>query len=379
MYMEVANQNSKSSLSTLIKHLEENETTLLTEWENQIIVDPEDPSKEKVRQNGYLMYQLTKKTLFNEITESEIEELANKIALERIEAHINIGDFVYNVNIGRSVVIDYMLRANIDASKLRVYVKKVNSQFDEFCYHAVSIYTDIKSKELNEKDGIISQTHRDKLVVLGQMSASFVHEFRNPLTSIIGFNKLLRQEYPDMKYLDIIQLELDQLKFRITQFLHTSKIDMINVKEPFILYDLLDDILNFLYPSIVDTDVSLKLNIDQTIEIKANKDELKQVFLNILMNSIDAVQQREKPRIVIVEASKSENDHIVISIVNNGPIIPKEVQQTIFEPFFTTKEVGTGIGLYVCNNIIEKHNGRLTCQSTHEMTTFTIEIPINLD
>ncbi|MBP3951354.1 GHKL domain-containing protein [Bacillus sp. YZJH907-2] len=377
--MEVANQNSKSSLSTLIKHLEEHETTLLTEWENQIIVDPEDPSKEKVRQNGYLMYQLTKKTLFNEITESEIEELANKIALERIEANINIGDFVYNVNIGRSAVIDYMLRANIDASKLRVYVKKVNSQFDEFCYHAVSIYTDIKSKELNEKNGIINQTHRDKLVVLGQMSASFVHEFRNPLTSIIGFNKLLRQEYPDMKYLDIIQLELDQLKFRITQFLHTSKIDMINVKEPFILYDLLDDILNFLYPSIVDTDVSLKLNIDQTIEIKANKDELKQVFLNILMNSIDAVQQREKPRIVIVEASKSENGHIVISIVNNGPIIPQEVQQTIFEPFFTTKEVGTGIGLYVCNNIIEKHNGRLTCQSTHEMTTFTIEIPINLD
>jgi signal transduction histidine kinase len=111
------------------------------------------------------------------------------------------------------------------------------------------------------------------------------------------------------------------------------------------------------------------------IKIEANKDQIKQVFLNILLNSIDAVKQKDKPRKVVVSCQK-EDEEIIVNISNNGPIIPHDTLNTIFEPFYTTKELGTGIGLFVCKNIIEKHNGDLVCQSDDRKTTFSIHLPI---
>jgi nitrogen-specific signal transduction histidine kinase len=71
------------------------------------------------------------------------------------------------------------------------------------------------------------------------------------------------------------------------------------------------------------------------------------------------------------------NSFIQISIGNNGPMIPEEHQKTIFEPFFTTKKLGTGLGLFVCTEIIEKHKGVLTCKSTCDQTTFSILLPLD--
>ncbi|KHF41950.1 histidine kinase N-terminal domain-containing protein [Halalkalibacter okhensis] len=360
----------------VIDFLEKNESDFITLWQEQIILDQADVHKEKVKENGYLMYALIKNTLLDTVTEDDVQQLAYKVAKERVEANINIGDFVYNVNLGRSLLIKFVLQSDVSRTQLAAIIDQINTQFDQFCYHAVTKYTEIKNTELEEKKLFINQTHKDKLAILGQMSSSFVHEFRNPLTSIIGFNKLLRTEYPNIKYLDIIELELDQLKFRITQFLHTSKLDFIeNPKEIVILNDLLDEILNFLYPSIVDSDVQISTDIDPTIKIEAHKDEIKQVFLNVLFNSIDAVIQREKPRIIHLTCYLDAK-RVVIEVSNNGPMIPLEVQETIFEPFYTTKELGTGIGLFVCRKIIEKHLGELTCFSDEHKTTFCIHLPI---
>ncbi|MCL7746904.1 histidine kinase N-terminal domain-containing protein [Halalkalibacter alkaliphilus] len=361
----------------IIDFLEKNESNFITMWQEQTIQDQADIHKEKVKENGYLMYALIKNTLLDTVTMDDVKHLAYKVAKERVEANINIGDFVYNVNIGRSILIKFVLQAGVNSNQLSIIVDKINTKFDQFCYHAVSQYTEIKNSELEEKKLFINQTHKDKLAILGQMSSSFVHEFRNPLTSIIGFNKLLRTEYPTLKYLDIIELELDQLKFRITQFLHTSKMATIeSPKEIFILSDVLDEILSFLYPSIVDSDVLIFTDTDAKINIEAHKDEIKQVFLNVLFNSIDAVMQRQKPREIHLRCF-IEDERVIIEVSNNGPMIPLDVQETIFEPFYTTKELGTGIGLFVCRKIIEKHSGELTCSSDEQKTTFRISLPFN--
>jgi signal transduction histidine kinase len=144
--------------------------------------------------------------------------------------------------------------------------------FDRFCYYAVTRYTEIKNQEIQEKNLFITQTHKDRLAILGQMSSSFVHEFRNPLTSVIGFIKLLKDEYSTLKYLDIIDHELEQLKFRITQFLHTSKVDVAEkIIEEVDIRNLLEEVLNFLYPSIVDGDVNVYKNFNSNVIIKALK------------------------------------------------------------------------------------------------------------
>jgi signal transduction histidine kinase len=101
---------------------------------------------------------------------------------------------------------------------------------------------------------------------------------------------------------------------------------------------------------------------------------LKQVLLNLIINSIDALKSREQPKVLRVLTCTVNNERI-IKISNNGPAIASEYLDTIFEPFFTTKELGTGIGLYVCRKIIEANNGYMTCESNEKETTFSIHFP----
>ncbi|PLT30447.1 histidine kinase N-terminal domain-containing protein [Peribacillus deserti] len=360
----------------LVCFLEEQEAKIMKDWHDSIIIDKVDPHKELILENGFSMFNIIKHAITGSLSEKEMINLAHKVALERLEANINIGDFVYNVNLGRSIIIKHIFQSNIPAKDMQSIINHMNSHFDLFCYHAVSQYTNLKNKELNDKTLYISENHKDKLAVLGQISSSFVHEFRNPLTSIMGFTKILKNDHPNLLYLDIIEHELNQLNFRITQFLHTSKAGMDGKQEAISIKTLFNDIQQLSYPSIVDTDVNVQLEIGADLEIRTNRDELKQVLLNLFINSIDALKQKEKPRNLLVKCWGDPNA-LVITLSNNGPAIAPENIKTIFEPFFTTKELGTGIGLYVCKKIIEKHGGYIKCDSNDDLTTFSVFLPMS--
>ncbi|WP_096200584.1 histidine kinase N-terminal domain-containing protein [Bacillus sp. FJAT-45350] len=361
----------------LIEFLEKNELGFVEIWMEKVRINEHDIHKDKVRENGIQMFRLIKsKIIDTDLPEDTVQNLAYKVAKERVEANINIGDFVYNVNAARTILISSTIQSDLSKINLEYIVRIVNEQFDDFSYHAVTRYTELKNKQIEEKNLYINENHKDRLAILGQMSSSFVHEFRNPLTSVIGFIQLLQTEFPKMKYLDIISLELDQLKFRISQFLHTSKLNVVTEGDidAFSLKELLEDIIEFLYPSIVDNDVQMNLVCVSDINLIGCKDELKQVFLNMLFNAIDALSEKEKPREIGITCI-GEKDGVNIIISNNGPQIPNEKMNTIFEPFYTTKELGTGIGLYVCKKIIERHKGILTCESSKSLTTFSIYLP----
>ncbi|MBA2875513.1 histidine kinase N-terminal domain-containing protein [Thermaerobacillus caldiproteolyticus] len=366
----------KSSVKKLIEFLEQNLSHFLQHWKNHMYIANHDKYIGYVEHNGLAVFQLVKTAMGRRLCIDEIQQLAYKIAKERAEANINIGDFVYNTNLGRSLVIKYSLQSGLPIEELQPLIDDINYLFDHFSFYAVTKYTELKEAELQEKNLLITQSHKDRLTLLGQMSSSFVHEFRNPLTSIMGFIQLLKFEHPDLKYLDIIEHELEQLKFRISQFLHASRKDILeSEKETFFLYELFEEIIEFLYPSFVDGDAEVSTAIDKNIRVFAYKDQLRQVFINILLNSIEAVKEKPKPRRIHICASVSGNfTHIHIS--NNGPAIPPEIVKTIFEPFFTTKKLGTGIGLYVCKKIIEKHGGHITCTSNEQATSFSISLPL---
>jgi signal transduction histidine kinase len=360
----------------LIKFLEEHSTEFLHNWRNNIVISEDDMYKEEVIQNGLRMFHLVKRAIINPLSEAEIVALANKTAHERVNANVNISDFVYNVNVGKSEIIKWVSRSGIDWEELQSYLEQINSLFDRFSYLAVRKYTDIRDEQLQEKELYIDQTHKERLTILGQMSSSFVHEFRNPLTSIIGFTKLLQNDHPDLPYLDIMQHELDQLNYRISQFLHVSRKEIIeSKKEEVVVSNLFNELIEFLYPSLLAGEVLTELVIDSDMKISGNKDELRQVFLNLIMNSIDALQQVESERKIRIHSSIT-NGEMKLSISNNGPEIKQETINAIFEPFYTTKELGTGIGLFICKKLIEKHDGEITCVSNHEKTTFTIQIPL---
>ncbi len=363
----------------LIDYLSKSKNLLISLWEKEILISTEDPYKFEVNTNDLSLFQMILDGLDIEGLDIEmfIKEFSLKIAEQRVNDSINIGTFVYNVNIGRSIIYHHLLEADFTKEEIHESIKSIDAFFDKFLLYSVSYFTEEKNKIIEEKTQFIDSTHKDRLTLLGQMTSSFIHEFRNPLTSVQGFIQLLKAEDPSIKYLDIISSELEQLNFRISQFLLLSKKELIGKeKSSFSLNELIDEVLIFLYPSILDSKVKVIRETFDHVHLFGYVDEIRQVLINIIFNAIDVLTQyREDPTIEII-CSLSHNKHVVIEISNNGPMIPDQMLKSIFEPFVTTKTLGTGLGLFVCREIIEKHKGRLICESSKEKTIFRMTMPI---
>jgi signal transduction histidine kinase len=368
------------SKTDLLEFIEKNRDDFLLEWGKSIIITDQDPFKEKVYRNMEEFLQLIKEgfTATNNELMTMINQLAVNISEERVLAEMNIGDFVYNINLGRSIFYSYLSKFGIGWNDLQEPINRVNTIFDKFLYYSISHYGEVQNKIIDEKTRLLDSAHQDRLTLLGQMTSSFIHEFRNPLTSILGFVQLLKADYPGMKYLDIISSELDQLNFRISQFLLLSKKELIGKeKVVFSLNQLIEDVINFLYPSIVDGKVKVIKDLGNDVSLYGYADEIRQVFINIIFNAIDVLNhQASKNPIVDITSFQTDPSTIHIDISNNGPMIPEELRKTIFEPFFTTKKLGTGLGLFVCKEIIDKHKGSLSCDSNPQKTTFTFQLPV---
>jgi signal transduction histidine kinase len=348
---------------------------MMNYWLDKVIFEQHDPSKNLVLQNGQTMFQLVIQYITGKITMDHIQKLAEKVALERVKLNVNIGGLVHNVSLGRSTLLNHLPFMELSTTELQLAIEGINQCFDTFLYHAITRYTQLKNTDLEEKKLFIERTHKERLTILGQMSSSFVHEFRNPLTSIMGFLKLLKNRYPTIEYLDIMSHELEQLNFRISQFLLVSKKEVSEeIKSLFNLKELIEETLEFLYPSIADGEVDACADLDPTLNVFASRNQIRQIIINLMVNSIDALQHQSDRRKLFINAYH-EDDQIIVSISNNGPQIPSELIKTIFEPFVTTKDLGTGLGLYVCKQIMEKHQGYIRCESNDSLTTFTIHFP----
>lgn len=364
----------------LVEYFTSHKEDLLNEWAKKIIISRNDPFVTQIRDNAEYMFNLLIKilSLKDNQFETHLQTLATKIAKERVLANINIGDFVYNVSIGRTIMSQQLADSKLEWDEIHEALNLLNYCFDKFLYYAVSEYTDAKNKIIEEKTQFIDSTHEDRLTLLGQMTSSFVHEFRNPLTSIQGFIQLIKSENPGMKYLDIISNELEQLNFRISQFLLLSKKELIGKeKTSFSLNTLMEEVLAFLYPSILDVNVKVVKELITDVDLHGYVDEIRQVLINIIFNAIDVLgHYRIEDPMIDIKCTVMQNSFIQINIGNNGPRIPEEHLKSIFEPFFTTKKLGTGLGLFVCREIIEKHKGVLTCSSSCDLTIFSILLPL---
>ncbi|GAA0328288.1 sensor histidine kinase [Bacillus carboniphilus] len=364
----------------IYENLELHKETLLERWDKKALKSPTDPNPERVLLNGETMFLFLQESIMTPIDKMEpkIERLAKRVAEERVQAGINMGDFIYNVSMGRTEIFNHLFKIddNENREHIQVIFENMNQCFDQFMFHAVNHYAKLKDRIIEEKNSFINQSHKDRLTLLGQMTSSFIHEFRNPLTSIQGFVQLLRSDYKNVPYLDIIASEIEQLNFRISQFLLLSKKELIGKeKSTVFLHELFEELITFLYPSLLSAKVEIEKEILEDITIYGYIDELRQVFMNILFNAIDVLQNHRKDPKIQILTSKKENN-IVIELTNNGPTIPPELLRTIFEPFVTTKQLGTGLGLFVCKEIIERHKGTLECFSNEEETTFRVMLPL---
>ena len=218
----------------------------------------------------------------------------------------------------------------------------------------------------------------EKLAAVGAMAAGIAHEIRNPLTSVRGFIQLLEPELAESKkkgYLSIILEELDRVNNVLTDFLGFAK-PAPPQRQRVEVGVLLEEIHLLTGSEALLREITLNFVCPVALpRIYIDKDQMKQVFLNILKNAFDAVGPRGEVKVSAVWEPLFQNVSLIIK--DNGTGMDKQTAARIFDPFFTTKESGTGLGMAVTLQIIKNHDGEIQVDSIPGYgTTFTITLPV---
>jgi len=218
----------------------------------------------------------------------------------------------------------------------------------------------------------------EKLAALGQLAAGIAHEIRNPLTSINILIHSLRESLPSENShgedLKVIEEEINRINETVDQFLRFAK-PASPLLEKAELIPILEETLQLLKPQIERRRISVQESFRSLPPIAIDREQMKQVVLNLLLNAIQAMP--EGGRLGLSAAMPDDHEWIQLSIQDSGVGIPPADMDKLFDPFFSTKDGGIGLGLSISHRIIDQHHGKIEVESAPgKGTRFTIWLPI---
>jgi PAS domain S-box-containing protein len=247
---------------------------------------------------------------------------------------------------------------------------------------AAKIARDITERKRTQEALLVSE----KLASVGRLAATVAHEINNPLAAVVNLVYLLKIS-PDLppdlrRYVSMAEKELNRISLLTRQTLGLYRDERGAV--PARLGELSRELVAVLSTKAANKSIDLRLDVRSDPEIEAVKSEIRQLVANLLGNSIDAVPRNGSIRVRVSAAGTRSDTQpargVRLTIGDSGTGIPQEIQPKIFEPFFTTKQdVGTGLGLWICKNIVERHGGSLRLRSStrpgKSWTVFSICLP----
>lgn len=237
-----------------------------------------------------------------------------------------------------------------------------------------------------QEDRLRKIFHADQLATVGELAAGAAHEIKNPLTSIRSTVQYLKKDLPSEKQslVDGIIEEVDRIDEIIRGLLSLSKSSELHFSRVD-LHECIHQTLALLESELKRHDISVHGHSELSdSKIDADPSQLKQLLLNIFLNSIQAMQNGGA---ITYRLSDKEQKHgdlaqgesVRLEITDIGTGIPTDKLQKVFDPFYTTKENGTGLGLSICYGIVSKHGGEIEIESStegeHKGTTVTIHLP----
>jgi len=218
----------------------------------------------------------------------------------------------------------------------------------------------------------------ERLAALGEMSAKIAHEVNNPLGIIKNYllliNRTAGSQLTDSGYLDIVSQEIDRIARIVKQlldFYRPAAVDQGRIDLP----PVIDDVLTLMERQLQKCAVKVEKEIEAELPaVYGSVENLKQVFINLIINACDAMSDGGQLTI----SGRKIGDTVHLHFCDTGPGIPSEIIPRIFEPFFTTKDSGkgTGLGLSVCYGIIKKHGGTITYKNIESGGCFEVTLPI---
>jgi len=263
----------------------------------------------------------------------------------------------------------------LSASIIKIDEKEVGS---------VGVFTDMREilkmrKDLEEAHFQLVQS--EKIASVGKMAAGVAHEINNPLSGIMMYAELLKENFIDnSQHLKDIQEIIDQTlrcKNIVSELLEFSR-QTVGKASSFSIEQMITKTLNLLINQALFQDIEVKKIIQSDMpEMVGDLGQLQQVFTNFFVNAADAM--KGKGRLDITAKYDTDSNQFTITVSDSGPGIPKELRDKIFDMFFTTKPVGkgTGLGLSISQKIINLHGGNILVDSPPEGgTRFIIELPL---
>ena len=246
----------------------------------------------------------------------------------------------------------------------------------------------------------------DKLASIGTLAAGMAHEIKNPLVSIKTFAQLLPEKFEDTnfreKFSSITSQEVERINHIVEQLLNFARPMKPNLR-PIDIHNVLNEVVAVIEGELQKSKIEIiSSHADEPAIVVADSDQMKQVFLNLMQNSIQAMDKKGRihiktqfiydeidknnPRLqpegfVIDEltetgAEEIANRRLVITITDNGKGISKDIIQSLFDPFFTTRSEGFGLGLAIVHGIIEEHRSTIRIESEEgKWTRVTIKMP----
>jgi len=236
-----------------------------------------------------------------------------------------------------------------------------------------------RTQELKKTQEQLVQS--EKLASLGKLAAGIAHEINNPLTGILTYSSLLLKEHkdnPQMKEdLEIVVNETTRCRKIVKGLLEFAR-QTEPSKAPADINKVVEETLSLLETQALFQNIKIEKRLKKGLpEVMMDVDQIKQVFVNIIINAAEAMSQGGT--LTIQSDSDPENRFVQVSFIDTGPGIPEENLPKIFDPFFTTKRSGkgTGLGLSVSYGIVQRHNGFLEVKSQlGKGSIFTVKLPL---
>jgi two-component system NtrC family sensor kinase len=250
--------------------------------------------------------------------------------------------------------------------------------FDEknVVHQTIIVEQDVTDKRNLESNLIQSE----KLAAVGQLAAGVAHEINNPLTAIIANAQILRREIPadnvdQLDSVNLIELAGTRASQVVRNLLGIARKEKYEL-EPTDLNETLQNALTLVQHELVGRPIHIKLDLAEHLpQVLASQDQLQGVWINLILNAIDAL---DKDTGEISVTSRCIGSQLEVSIMDNGKGIPADYLARVFEPFFTTKAAGrgTGLGLSLCMRVVRQHSGNIQVESqVDKWTRFTVLLP----
>ncbi len=294
-------------------------------------------------------------------------EAARKLGEGNYDVKVNVGNRKDEIGTLAKVFNDMVVELRESHIALKTWTEVLEEKVEE------------RTKILKTMQDQLIQT--EKLAGIGRLAAGVAHEINNPLTGILTNASLMYDDVPegDPKKEDLKVIVEETLRCRkIVKGLLDFARQSPPQKQLLSLNEVVEDVITLVRNQANFRNIKIRLDLDfQIPRMMADKDQIRQVVLNIVLNAADAMPDGGD---FSITSRLIENSYVELSFSDTGTGISEEVREKIFEPFVTTKKSGTGLGLSIAYGIIERHKGRITVESQiNKGTTFRIILPVSKD